>query len=148
MGDTLFSRRLQSLTDRLFLDHIIARSDVIALDYYGSDFIQIARAVHPWKWNPDPPGLYRALRILSRRYPDKPLLISETGMATENGQLREGGLRREDVLRDTVYWTQRARADGVNVIGYMVWSLTDNFEWGSYTPRFGLYTVDAPAIRS
>jgi beta-glucosidase len=24
----------------------------------------------------------------------------------------------------------------------MVWSLTDNFEWGSYTPRFGLYTVD------
>ena len=23
------------------------------------------------------------------------------------------------------------------------WSLTDNYEWGSYTPRFGLYTVDA-----
>jgi beta-glucosidase len=45
-------------------------------------------------------------------------------------------------LRDTVYWTQRARADGVKVIGYMVWSLTDNFEWGSYTPRFGLYTVN------
>jgi len=142
MGDTFFSRRLQSLTDRLFLDHIVARTDVIAFDYYGSDFIQIARAVNPWKWYPDPPGLYRALRILSRRYPSKPLLISETGMATQNGQPREG-LPREDVLRDTVYWTQRARADGVNVIGYMVWSLTDNFEWGSYSPRFGLYTVDA-----
>jgi beta-glucosidase len=149
MGDTFISRRFQSLTDRLFLDHIVAKDDVIALDYYGSDFIQIARAVNAWKWNPDPPGIYRALRILSRRFPNKPLLISETGMATENGHLRDG-LRREDVLRDTVYWTQRARADGVNVIGYMVWSLTDNFEWGSYTPRFGLYTVDAlrdPALK-
>jgi beta-glucosidase len=39
-------------------------------------------------------------------------------------------------------WTQRACADGLKVIGYMVWSLTDNFKWGSYTPRFGLYTVN------
>ncbi|MGW4247904.1 family 1 glycosylhydrolase, partial [Nocardia sp. NPDC004722] len=30
----------------------------------------------------------------------------------------------------------------MNVIGYNYWSLTDNYEWGSYTPRFGLYTVD------
>ena len=37
---------------------------------------------------------------------------------------------------------QRAKADGINVIGYNYWSITDNYEWGSYTPRFGLYTVD------
>lgn len=36
----------------------------------------------------------------------------------------------------------RAIAEGAPVFGYNYWSLTDNYEWGSYTPRFGLYTVD------
>lgn len=143
MGDGFLSRRLQGITDRLFLDHIVAKDDVIAIDYYASSVVQAMRAKGNWEWDTDPPGLYRGLRLLGQRYPGKPILIAETGMATQNAQPRADGLRREDVLRDTVYWMQRAHADGVNVIGYMVWSLTDNFEWGSYTPRFGLYTVDA-----
>ncbi|GEE00753.1 hypothetical protein nbrc107696_22200 [Gordonia spumicola] len=44
--------------------------------------------------------------------------------------------------RDLVYRAQRARNDGINVMGFNYWSLTDNYEWGSYTPRFGLYTVN------
>ena len=32
--------------------------------------------------------------------------------------------------------------DGVPVAGYWHWSLVDNYEWGSYEPRFGLYGVD------
>ncbi|CPT60865.1 Beta-glucosidase A [Mycobacteroides abscessus] len=45
---------------------------------------------------------------------------------------------------------QRAKADGIPIIGYNYWSLVDNYEWGSYRPRFGLYTVDAlgdPALK-
>ena len=38
---------------------------------------------------------------------------------------------------------QRARAEGVPVIGYMYWTLTDNYEWGSFDPRFGLWRVEA-----
>jgi beta-glucosidase/6-phospho-beta-glucosidase/beta-galactosidase len=30
----------------------------------------------------------------------------------------------------------------VPLVGYLHWSLTDNYEWGSFTPRFGLYRVD------
>jgi beta-glucosidase len=43
---------------------------------------------------------------------------------------------------------QRARDAGVPVIGYLYWSLTDNYEFGSYTSRFGLYTVDVRTDRS
>lgn len=63
-------------------------------------------------------------------------------MPTLNGEPRADGRTRESVLHDCVRSTQRAHAEGVNVIGYMYWSLTDNFEWGKYGPRFGLYTVD------
>ena len=35
-----------------------------------------------------------------------------------------------------------AVADGVEVVGYCYWSLLDNYEWGSYTPTFGLIAVD------
>jgi len=35
------------------------------------------------------------------------------------------------------------RVDGVNVQGYCVWTLLDNFEWDSgFTPKFGVHYVD------
>ena len=89
----------------------------------------------------DPFGIYMALRQMHARYPSKPILISENGMPTRNGT-RADGVSRSDALTDTVYWVQRARAKGVPVFGYLYWGLTDSYEWGSYTPRFGLYRVD------
>ena len=140
MGDTTLSRLVQEATDWAFLDQIADRMDYVAVDYYASDFTDLTKGnAH---WYPDPPGLYRALRYLGARFPGLPVLVAENGMATADGKPRDDGVKREDALRDSVYWVQRARADGVPVIGYMVWSLTDNFEWGSYSPRFGLYTVN------
>jgi beta-glucosidase len=139
-GDTTIGRIAQHLTDCAFLDAIKDRIDYVALDYYTSDILSVSSGHQ--NWLQDPPGLYRGLRLLSQEFPGKPLLIAENGMATENGKPRPDGVRREDALRDSVYWVQRARADGIDVVGYLVWSLTDNFEWGSYTPRFGLYTVN------
>ncbi|MFI5776220.1 family 1 glycosylhydrolase [Nocardia sp. NPDC051570] len=90
-----------------------------------------------------PEGIYYALQYYSRRFPGKPLYVVENGMPTRDGAARADGYTRADHLRDHVYWIQRAVADGIPVLGYNYWSITDNYEWGSYTPRFGLYTVDA-----
>lgn len=142
MGDHFGSGFLQGLTDWLFLNRIEDKCDVIAIDYYAANLLAAIKNGTQWSIPPEPAGLYRALKALQSRFPNKPLLIAETGMPTEDGKPREDGVKREELLRDGVYWVQRAREDGINVIGYMVWSLTDNFEWGSYTPRFGLYTVN------
>ena len=46
-------------------------------------------------------------------------------------------------LADHLAETRRAIADGVDVRGYFVWSLLDNFEWADgYSRRFGLIFVD------
>ncbi|SEP47229.1 family 1 glycosylhydrolase [Amycolatopsis saalfeldensis] len=90
-----------------------------------------------------PEGIYDALRYYAGRYPNLPLYVVENGMPTDDGKPRADGYTREAALQDSVFWLQRAKADGMDVIGYNYWSITDNYEWGSYRPRFGLYTVDA-----
>jgi beta-glucosidase len=81
-------------------------------------------------------GLTDILEDFSSRYPGLPLVVSEAGIATG-----VGARRAENVVR-ILEAIDRARAAGVDVRGYYHWSLFDNYEWGSFAPRFGLYTVD------
>ncbi|WP_330180945.1 family 1 glycosylhydrolase [Nocardia sp. NBC_01503] len=135
------------------LELIGDKLDFIGIDYYfGYEPPTLAAApasdgsapapAGMWDLPVRPEGIYFALQHYSRRFPGKPLWIVENGIPTENGQPRADGYTRSKHLRDTVYWLQRAKSDGMNVIGYNYWSLTDNYEWSSYTPRFGLYTVN------
>lgn len=139
---------VQPLLDAMFLDRVRDKLDFAGLDFYYGASLDNATAVHAatgefWKVRPQPDGLYYALRYYARKFGDLPLYVVENGMPTDNGKPRPDGYTRSDHLRDHIYWLQRAKADGVNVIGYNYWSITDNYEWGSYQPRFGLYTVDA-----
>lgn len=86
-------------------------------------------------WEIYPEGLYRAL-VRFKDYP-WPLIVTETGVADRAGTIRPGFIRAH------AYAVDRARAEGVNVRGFIYWSLIDNFEWShGYEGRFGLYTID------
>jgi len=50
--------------------------------------------------------------------------------------------RRQLFLRRYLYAVSRAVKEGVDVRGYLYWSLMDNFEWTfGYSMKFGLYEV-------
>ncbi len=83
------------------------------------------------------PGLHAILTDLAARFPGLPMVITEAGIATEDGKRRA-----ENVVR-TLEQVELARTAGVDVRGYYHWSLFDNFEWQEgFGPRFGLYKVD------
>jgi beta-glucosidase len=74
------------------------------------------------------------------------LWVVENGMCN---RVRDGrslprldGWDRPRYLREHLAAVMAAIDDGVPVAGYWHWSLVDNYEWGSYEPRFGLFGVD------
>ncbi|MGH9547948.1 MAG: family 1 glycosylhydrolase, partial [Terriglobales bacterium] len=66
-----------------------------------------------------------------------PVIVTENGMGTEDDTRRIAYTRRAlDGVLDCI-------AEGIDVRGYIHWSLMDNFEWlEGYRPRFGLVAVD------
>lgn len=136
------------MLDGLFVDRVADRLDFLGIDYYYGVSLDNVSAIAAatdrfYDVVPQPDGIYHALMAYHRKLPGMPLYVVENGMPTDDGRPRPDGYTRSDHLRDHVYWIERAREDGADVIGYNYWSITDNYEWGSYRPRFGLYTVDA-----
>jgi beta-glucosidase len=102
-------------------------------------------------WLIDPEGLYQLLVRLSKDAPGLPLYITENGRAAEDYPNPDGkidDLERIKFLHQHLEACARAVRDGVNLAGYYVWSLLDNFEWAyGYQKRFGIVYVDFPTGR-
>ncbi|PDP85346.1 beta-glucosidase [Glycomyces fuscus] len=94
------------------------------------------------------PATFADLLIdLDRRYPNlPPIFITENGSAEDDRPDETGRVRdtnRVEYLRDHLDALATAIDAGVDVRGYFVWSLLDNFEWAfGYDRRFGLVRVD------
>lgn len=93
------------------------------------------REITDMGWEVVPEGLGRVALRLWRAY-GLPLVVTENGIADSTG------LKREDFLREHLRSLADAMSQGADVRGYLHWSLVDNYEWGSFIPRFGLYSVD------
>jgi beta-glucosidase len=66
-----------------------------------------------------------------------PVLLTESGIATDDDA------ERITYLGEVLRGVRRALDDGVDIRGYFVWSLLDNFEWSNgFGPKFGLHSVD------
>jgi beta-glucosidase len=96
-------------------------------------------------WPMWPESIYWGLRFLSESY-GLPLVITENGMANTDWPHLDGGVhdpQRIDFLSRYLLQVERALDEGVDVRGYFVWTLLDNFEWArGLRPRFGLVYVD------
>lgn len=96
-------------------------------------------------WEVWPDGLYDLLTWLRDEY-DTPIHITENGAAYSTGPSADGAVHdeaRTAYLAGHLDACWRAIRDGVDLRGYFVWSLMDNFEWQEgYSQRFGVVYVD------
>lgn len=129
------------------------------LDFYGVNYYEPQCAAAPGEGNPlpfelrpiegfprttndspiVPDGLRELLVRLSKRYDLPPVYITENGCSFDGVHDAE----RIDFLERHLAALRAAMDAGVDVRGYFVWSLLDNFEWSKgYAARFGLVHVD------
>jgi beta-glucosidase len=98
-------------------------------------------------WEVWAPGLTHVLTWVKERYGNPPVYVTENGAAFFDPPSLDGDRvadpLRVDYLRKHLAAVHAAIAHGVDVRGYFVWSLLDNFEWThGYSKRFGIVHVD------
>lgn len=139
MEDWWFNHRFFELVGDTF--------DYVGLNYYFTKKLRVKLfpprlADMPWDgaksdmgWPIRPEGLTHVL-LHMKRY-NKPIYITENGLADRSDQ------KRAEFIRSHLRAVEVAQAKGVDVRGYLHWSLLDNFEWSDgFDPRFGLVEVD------
>ena len=97
-------------------------------------------------WEIDPDGLHAVLAMVRDGYPEIPLYVTENGTAMPDTEVIDGALHdpdRIEYLDSHLRAALRAIADGIDLRGYFVWTLMDNWEWAEgFDAKFGLYHVD------
>jgi beta-glucosidase len=88
-----------------------------------------------------PPSLANAVRYVHEQT-GRPIMVTEHGLGTDDDALRAA------FIPAALAHLADAMATGVPVLGYMHWSLVDNFEWiFGYKPHYGLCAVDRPTFK-
>lgn len=112
---------------------------------FNVEYVDLGHDRTEMGWPIMPDGLSGILLKIKNDYGDIPLFITENG-ACYGEEPVEGRVRDERrilYLRRHITEINRAIASGVNLQGYFVWSLLDNFEWAfGYEKRFGLIHVN------
>jgi beta-glucosidase len=136
------------------LDVISTPMDFLGINYYSRSVVSAAgtwdvhssgREVTDMGWEVYPEGLTELLLRVHNDYAVPPIYVTENGGAF-NDLHRDGRVSdplRKDYIARHISAVADAIRQGVQMDGYMVWSLLDNFEWASgYEKRFGIVHVD------
>jgi beta-glucosidase len=142
------------------LEAIAQPLDFLGVNFYRPNVVRAAAGRPPLRleevpqdadttgmgWPVVPEALTELLARVAREYPGLPLLVTENGAAYEDrldgGEVVEDP-RRVAYIESHLAAVERALELGVDVRGYYVWSLLDNFEWEhGYSQRFGIVYVD------
>ena len=136
--------------------------DFVGINYYTRSVTRFDRDAWPLEaaavrqqrttytqtdWEVFPQGLTEVLLQVSQRYGHPPLYITENGAAFPDPPAATRGRvadpLRVDYLERHIRAAHAAIEGGVDLRGYFVWSLLDNFEWAhGYSKRFGIVHVD------
>lgn len=96
-------------------------------------------------WKVTPEVIYWGPKFLAERY-KLPLVITENGLSNPDWVALDGKVHdyaRIDFMIRYLRQIEKAIADGIDIRGYLHWSIMDNFEWNEgYKHRFGLIHVD------
>lgn len=102
-------------------------------------------------WGVQPEGLTWMLERVGARLPDVPLMVMENGAAYPDEVSGNGVVddpKRIVYIQGHIDAVREARDHGVDVAGYFVWSLLDNFEWArGYSKLFGIVHVDRSTMK-
>jgi len=143
-----------------FIDTLVRHKslDFIGLNYYARSLVETEgwlprnlafdvcrKNHHPLKknymgWDIYPQGIYKIASQLHRY--GLPIFILENGICTQNDS------QRWEYISAHLRHLHRAISEGVKCLGYIYWSLLDNYEWDKgFGPRFGLIEVDYANFR-
>lgn len=141
------------------MDIIAASLDYLGVNYYTRAKVKDDGSADPCQlpppegcettamgWEVYPQGLTDLLLQLHNDFDLPPVIITENGLAsddvlTANGEVHDE--QRISYLTTHLQAVADAIEQGVNITGYFVWSLLDNFEWAlGYEKRFGIVYVD------
>ena len=137
---------MQYFQDDYFLKKVVKTCDFLGVNFYFSNRVYGYRIHNPEQhvsdmgWDMSPADLEHALERLYTKY-HLPVIVTENGCADTSDK------KRQWWMTQTVMALQRALAAGVDLRGYLHWSLLDNFEWDKGRwPRFGLIAVDYDSL--
>jgi beta-glucosidase len=126
-----------------WLNRIKNQIDYVGVNYYFTDYyrrfakVNLKTPVNDRGEYMFPEGLLSLLERVNAHFPEKPIIITENGVPDAKDQYREWWLDESLKAIDT------AKSQDIPIIGYLHWSLLDNFEWSDgWWPKFGLVEVD------
>ncbi len=145
--------RIAQPTDWFGLNHygpIFAKADPSRVWGYGWGDAPPDSPTHGVGWAIFPDAFREELLTIQRRY-RLPIVVTENGCGGSDVVEADGAVNDPHRINYLTIYNAAMRdamAQGADVRGYFLWSLLDNFEWGSgYGQRFGLIHVDFTTLK-